>query len=166
MLRAAVAVIGIALLAAACSDSNANTDLGVVEPGCRTPSACWKVGSDCACARGQLGAVPGTDMAGTTSCMVCDPTVQTCYCPLTTQCIDSASVCTGRATSTCLGAGARCLPVHSKCTTSGGNPPQLVGTGPAGALEPRCQYVDDVCCPGTLDMAVPDLSVPDLSLVD
>jgi hypothetical protein len=172
MLRA-VAVIGIALFAQACTDSNANTDLGVVEPGCRAPSACWKVGTDCDCERGLVVEnVADTDMAGTTSCRECDPTHDTCYCPLTTQCIDGDSVCTGRATSTCLGAGARCVPVHSTCGNASGSPPQLVGTGPNGALEPRCQYVDDICCPGMLDMAKPDLgvppdlSVPDLSEVD
>ena len=108
--------------------------------------------------------------AGIVSCKVCDPTVQTCYCALTTQCIEASSVCTGRAITTCLGAGARCLPARSKCSTSGGDPPQLVGTGANGALEPRCQYVDDVCCPGVFDLGTPDLgpdlSVPDLSSAD
>jgi hypothetical protein len=34
---------------------------------------------------------------------------------------------------------------------SGGDPPEQVAVaGPA--LEPRCAFVDDVCCPGTLPL--------------
>jgi hypothetical protein len=53
-------------------------------------------------------------------------------------------------------------------------PPQLVGAnGDGGALEPRCAFVDDVCCPGALpdgganvDQSIPDLAEPDLAKID
>jgi hypothetical protein len=49
----------------------------------------------------------------------------------------------------CGGIGARCMPKGGSCGSSGGDPPQLVPTTGVGpALEPHCQYVDDVCCPG------------------
>lgn len=125
-----------------CSSSTAGTDLGVVEPGCRAPSGCYKTGADCPCTRGDVDV----------TCRVCDPRTQDCICPAGTQCRDSATVCVGRAASTCPGAGARCLPAGTSCTSAmSSSPPQLVGTGVMGTLEPRCAFVDDVCCPGLIE---------------
>jgi hypothetical protein len=151
MIRAAFAVLAVTLAIApgGCSSTNIDSDLGVVEPGCRAASACFKLGADCPCARGDVSSA---------TCRVCDPTTSTCFCGVGTACIEPDQVCTGRATSLCPGTGARCLPVGHSCASGGGDPPQLVGTGPNGTLQPRCQYTDDVCCPGTLDMSVPDLS--------
>jgi hypothetical protein len=133
------AMLCLAFCALACSSSTSGTDLGVVEPGCRAPSACYKLGADCACARGDVES----------SCRVCDPRTQDCICPAGSQCRDAATVCVGRAAAVCQGTGARCLPAGASCATAmSGSPPQLVGTGAMGGLEPRCAFVDDVCCPG------------------
>ena len=152
MLRAALLACA---LVAACGSSTVGTDLGLVEPGCRAPDDCYKTGVDCACARGDVA----------TACLVVCATPETgCICPSGTRCVEAATVCVGRAATTCPGVGARCLPgPMASCATSGGEPPQLVGTGPGGALEPHCAFTDDVCCPGVEAM---DLGVPDLADVD
>ena len=81
-------------------------------------------------------------------CKACDPLTQTCVCAPSQRCYEPAQVCVGRAAATCAGVGARCMPAGKTCAMSGGAAPNLVGTGMNGALEPRCTYVDDQCCPG------------------
>lgn len=151
MIRLHALAVVCLLAALGCTGNTNGNDLGILEPGCRTPSACYKIGADCPCDRADVN---------NATCKVCDPLTavnDTCYCSLGQACTEASLVCVGRAPTTCLGEGARCLPVGGSCATSGGgDPPQLVGTGPGGSLEPRCQYVDDVCCPGVIDMAAPD----------
>ena len=67
----------------------------------------------------------------------------------TIACLETPQACVGRGVF-CGGSGARCLPAGEACTTAGGDPPQLIPTGGTGpSLEPHCEFVDDVCCPGT-----------------
>jgi hypothetical protein len=92
---------------------------------------------------------PPPDLAGRDMKPAAAPVVQ-----VATQCLEVAQACVGRGV-VCPGSGARCLPSGSMCTSSGGDPPELVPTGATGpALEPHCQFVDDVCCPGALDGGV------------
>jgi hypothetical protein len=151
---AAIVVAGVA----GCPATTTGTDGGVSSSQCQAPSACWVIGPQCDCVRANLAA-----------CKVCDPTTTTCECSAivldggTVECTQPADVCIGRSPTVCPGRGARCLPAGSSCETvpDGGtqnplaSPPQLVakpGTGGDGGappeLEPRCPFVDDVCCPG------------------
>ena len=148
-----------------CSSADLGSDFGVVEPGCRTPSGCYTTGVDCPCHRsdvhGSPGILPSCESACDTSTGI------TCVCNLgnedegvLTRCQEPATVCVGRAATTCEGLGARCLAVGGSCASAEqGTPPNKVGTGLGGTLEARCPYVDDVCCSGTI--AAPDAgSVP------
>jgi hypothetical protein len=150
-LIALAAAFGLSL---GCSSSTLGTDLGIVQPGCRAPSACFLV--DCACNRGDVTA---TDM-GAPACRACDPNAQFCICENDVDlgaaqvCIEAATLCVGKSTLVCSGTGARCLPKGSTCATSGGDPPQLIANGMN--LEPHCQYADDTCCPGAADLGVSD----------
>jgi hypothetical protein len=100
----------------------------------------------CLCPATVHGIVPSdlggvTDLAGVTD-MAGTPG------PVAVQCLETAQACQGRGMF-CGGTGARCLAAGTACSTSGGDPPQLVpSTGVGPALEPHCQFVDDVCCPG------------------
>jgi hypothetical protein len=142
---------------AGCPTTTTGTDAGASTSACTAPSACWLVGPQCDCVRGNLDA-----------CKVCDPaTGATCECTrfndggapeAAAVCTQPSSVCIGRSPTVCPGRGARCLPAGSSCAAvpDGGtqNPlastPQLVPKGDGGVeLEPRCPFVDDVCCPGT-----------------
>jgi hypothetical protein len=128
-----------AVVAGGCSSTTVGTDLGIVEPGCKTPSACYRLGADCPCGRGDVDTV----------CKACDPNVQVCICDTGTACLQSTAVCVGRSATVCSGVGARCLPVGSSCASGmSGAPPQMVGSG--ASLAPRCAFVDDVCCPGVV----------------
>jgi hypothetical protein len=150
--------VGLALLAlvglGACDSSTTTTttnmtDAGVVGAGCRAPSACWA--ALCPCARASLEA----------DCLKCDPAAQpgaVCLCSdyAGSLCLGETQLCVGRAPSVCPGRGARCLPVGQTCSdpvVSEEAAPQLVPTGAtdggAPMFEPRCAYIDDVCCPGT-----------------
>jgi hypothetical protein len=152
-----VALVGLT----ACQVTTTTPDLAVVAVGCRQPSACYSP-STCDCTRASVG--PGGN------CISCDPTtvpiILQCDCSMIpgTECLEPNQVCVGRGT-VCPGAGARCLPVGGDCSMGGGDPPTLAGDPDGGIdIEPRCAFVDDVCCPGTV--TGPDLSVPDLGGVD
>ena len=91
-----------------------------------------------------------------------------CYCPEfwndagTTEsevmCQEPSMLCAGRG-PVCNGAGAFCLPATAaNCAEDTGDPPQLVPVAGQPTFEPRCQFTDDVCCPGT---EPPDLGVPE-----
>ena len=173
-------LLALALFAVGCTTTTTTTDLSVIPSGCRQPSSCWN--TSCGCLR--------ADVEGG-GCMLCDPTRQTTLtCDCTTfdggaMCSEPAQVCIGRG-PVCLGTGARCLPatrpadagtIPSTCADEGGDPPQMVPIGggdDAGpGSEPRCAFVDDVCCPGTIpdggdniDQSIPDLAEPDLSTID
>jgi len=142
------ALFTIAGYAGGCTSSTVGTDLGIVEPGCRAPSACYKTGADCRCGR--------SDVEG--GCKACDPNAVDCVCAVGTRCMQAAAVCVGRAPSTCDGVGARCMPVGTTCATPmSGAPPQLVAASSGAALEPHCTFLDDVCCPGVItDLGVAD----------
>lgn len=149
---AAILVGGIA----GCPTTTTGTDAGFSTSACTAPSACWAIGPQCDCVRGNLDA-----------CKVCDPatsSTSSCECDVDmgAVCTQPSNVCIGRSPTVCPGRGARCLPVGSSCAVvpDGGtqdplaSTPQLVpkaGTdgGATPELEPRCPYVDDVCCPGT-----------------
>lgn len=129
-----------------CAIDDLFTDLGTVEALCRAPSACYTVGTEsCPCARG--GSNGAVDPA--VLCRVAMVNGQ--YCDATSHCKLPGTQCVGRAPQTCDGVGARCVPFGSTCAGTSGNPPDRVGTGVNGTLENRCSYVDDVCCPGTID---------------
>jgi hypothetical protein len=102
------------------------------------------------------------------SCIACDPQLNPpslqCDCTMipATECLEPAQVCIGRGT-VCAGAGARCVAAGASCSAGGGEPPTMAGDPDGGVdVEPRCAFVDDVCCPGAAaDLAVPDLGMPD-----
>jgi hypothetical protein len=146
MLRALALIPLLAFLAGACSSTTTGTDLGIVQPGCKSPSACYRLGADCPCGRNDIDTV----------CKACDPNAQVCICDPGTSCLQAAAVCVGRSDTVCSGVGARCLPAGSSCASGmSGSPPQLVGSGTS--LAPRCPFVDDVCCPGLIvDLGVSD----------
>jgi len=150
----ALFALALGLYISGCTTGDIGNDLGLLEPGCRMPSACYLTGVACDC---RYGSVFGT----APSCLACIATgSSSCTCNPdggnTQQCVEPQEVCVGRAPSTCDGVGARCLHagLGQTCAMSGaGDPPDEVATGPGGALESRCPYFDDVCCPGTI---VPD----------
>jgi hypothetical protein len=139
MLRAlALVPLLSAVVAGGCSSSTTGTDLGIVQPGCKAPSACYRLGADCRCNRSDVD---------TTVCKACDPNMQVCICDPGTACLEAAAVCVGRSPMVCSGVGARCLPSGSSCESGmSGVPPQLVGSG--ANLAPHCPFADDKCCPG------------------
>jgi hypothetical protein len=66
-----------------------------------------------------------------------------CICPAGSQCQELAQACVGRGV-VCSGANAHCVAAGGSCNDVG-EPPMLVPiSGPA--LEPHCQFTDDVCC--------------------
>jgi hypothetical protein len=79
-----------------------------------------------------------------------------CNCPAVddmgtlSQCLEPSQACVGRGVF-CGGAGALCVPAGASCSAStpGAAPPMLIPTVGMPMLEPHCQFVDDVCCPGT-----------------
>jgi hypothetical protein len=174
----------LALFVVGCTTTTTTTDLSVIPTGCRQPSSCWSTSCGCLRADVQSG-----------GCLLCDPTQQaslTCDCTsfdAGAMCSEPAQVCVGRG-PVCPGVGARCLPgtkqitvdggsetVPSVCSDPNGEPPQMVpigGDADAGpGSEPRCAFVDDVCCPGALpdgganvDQSIPDLAEPDLAKID
>ena len=149
---ALVACVGVACLfglfsllpAAGCTATDIGSDLGIVESGCRAPSACYKLGTDCGCARADV-------LSATPSCRTCDPRIEPCTCSSANQCLSEANVCVGRQALRCEGVGARCLPAGQSCASAGGVPPNQVGSGTSATLEPHCAYTDDVCCPGAVN---------------
>jgi hypothetical protein len=156
----AAAAAALVIAAGACGSTIAVPDQGIVVNGCQAPGQCFL--QTCSCKRTELSSCVVDPFCSTPS----DRT--TCNCVpypvdsdlgvptdmgVPTQCLETAQACVGRG-DFCGGAGARCLPVGSSCTQSGGDPPMLVSTlsmgdGGVPTLEPHCQFVDDVCCPGT-----------------
>jgi hypothetical protein len=138
----AMAALAALVQATGCTPTDAGSDLGVVESGCRAPSACWR--KDCACTRESV-------LSDAPSCRACNPLTESCVCDaVATTCAQPVNVCVGRAVEVCDGVGARCLPKGGSCASTGGEPPQLVASL-SGKLEPRCAFLDDVCCPGVVD---------------
>ena len=133
--------------AGACGSIITVPDQGLIVTGCQIPAQCIR--ADCGCNRALDGCV--------VPCQQTDPNdPSTCYCmpvmsgssTVQTQCIETAQACVGRG-PLCMGTGALCLPAGSMCGGPGGVPPMLVPAMGMPALEPHCQYTDDVCCTGT-----------------
>ncbi len=159
---AALAVVVLVVLATldntGCAIDDLFTDLGTVEALCRAPASCYTIGTEsCACAR----ASSNGPIDPAALCRV--PTVNGQYCDSTSHCKLPGTQCVGRKPQTCDGVGARCLTVGGSCGNTGGNPPDRVGSGVNGTLENRCSYVDDVCCPGSIntDAGVNATNAPD-----
>jgi hypothetical protein len=146
-------VAAFAMTSEGCGSTTTGADLGIVEPGCRVPSACFRLGVDCPCQRGDVDS---------TTCKVCDPRIDpTCVCnsnpdagPITS-CVEATAVCVGRG-APCLGLNARCVANGASCDSAGATAPQLV-QGAGGTLEPHCAFTDDSCCPGlVIDLGTSD----------
>ncbi|HEY2748225.1 MAG TPA: hypothetical protein VGL86_26565 [Polyangia bacterium] len=137
--------------AGACGSVIAVPDQGVIVTGCQEPGQCIR--ADCSCSRSLAGCV--------VSCVQTNPTdPSTCYCmgipmptpqdmntQLAVECLEPSMACIGRGVF-CGGVGATCQATGTTCDGSG-DPPQLIPAMGMPALEPHCQFLDDVCCPGT-----------------
>jgi hypothetical protein len=151
------AAAALAVGASACDTTITVPDQGVIVNGCQTPAQCFR--ADCACTR---AAVAGSCVIGCTITTPGDPS--TCDClpvpvgdmgaTVDTQCIETAQACVGRGVF-CGGAGALCKSPTSPTCDGTGDPPMLIPTFGMPILEPHCQYVDDVCCPGITDGGMP-----------
>ncbi len=157
---------GAALVAAvgACGSIIPVPDQGIIVTGCSLPAACFT--NICSCLRADANAAAGAPGSCTVPPVCSNPSDNsTCNCPTSfvtdggvtasSQCIERAQACVGRGVF-CGGANAICVPAGSACSqsTPGAAPPMLLPTGGTSAdggapmLEPHCQFVDDVCCPG------------------
>lgn len=139
---ALLAVVG------ACGSQITVPDQGVVVTGCQSPSACFV--TDCKCDH---------DLSACVLARFCsnqnDPS--TCTCTATDMrpngavvdsvCLEPAQACVGRGPF-CGGPGAHCLRAGNSDCSQRGDPPNLIAT-PGPALEPHCQFADDVCCAGS-----------------
>jgi hypothetical protein len=149
------AAVALVVAQGACGSQITVPDQGVIVSGCQQPSQCFL--KDCPCTRAAL-----STLARTTPCTDTDPNdPSTCDClPLVddgmlsheTQCLETAMACIGRGVF-CGGAGALCKPPGSTCDGTG-DPPMIIPTIGLPMLEPHCQFVDDVCCPGSSDGGV------------
>lgn len=148
---ALVAAVALVVAAGACGSSITVPDQGIIVNGCQQPAQCFR--ADCACTRDAVAA-GGSCVVACTLTTPDDPS--TCDClPVTndggdsiqTQCIETAQACVGRGVF-CGGNGALCMKPGSTCDGTG-DPPMLIPTFGMPMLEPHCQYVNDVCCPGT-----------------
>jgi hypothetical protein len=181
-LLVAAAAVALFLAAGACGSQITVPDQGVVVVGCRTPSFCYRL--DCDCIRANTAGPPDdVTPVSKKSCVVtpvCDDNLPpsmtddpgSCYCPASAnvtsdmgadggtgvdvQCLEPQMLCVGKG-RVCTGGGAHCLPAGATDCSADGDPPQLVPVDGQPTLEPRCQYTDDVCCPGTeLDAGIPE----------
>ena len=145
-----------ALVAAtgACGSQIAVPDQGIIVTGCQQPSECFR--ADCDCTRANATAAP-TAGGCTVKCTFLTPgDPSTCDClPLVidpdggatveTSCIEPVQACIGRGVF-CGGIGALCKPAGSTTCDGTGDAPMLIPTFGMPALEPHCQFVDDICC--------------------
>jgi hypothetical protein len=138
--------------AGACGSTIPVPDQGVIVTGCQMPAKCFL--SDCTCNRSTVKTAQCVIAAVCTNDN--DPT--TCSCPvfdggLASQCLEEAQACVGRGVF-CGGVGAICVAPGTSCQQSGATPPMMVPGATGATLEPHCQFVDDVCCPGVVDGGV------------
>jgi hypothetical protein len=147
-------------LVAGCDASTiTNSDFGVVLPGCRGPSACWKVNCPCNYAAAndskKVGVTQSPDQ-DPNGCLVCDPTKQldgVCDCStdggVAAVCQERAEVCVGSAATTCDGLCVRRTSVLG-CMDPNAEPPNQVASVVGGdggpGTEKRCPFADDICC--------------------
>ena len=165
-MRSALAVFAVAL--AGCPSTTVVTDLAIVT-GCHQPEACMDV-ENCDCNRGDVDVMTGG------ACVKCVPNVMFDTCGSCAEgdagvCREPSQVCYGRG-PVCPGVGAKCVPGSQvydggpNCGAPEAAPPEPVQSdddGGISAVEYRCAYADDVCCPG--ESAGPDLGANDLSAV-
>lgn len=141
----------------ACGSQITVPDQGIIVTGCQMPSQCYRV--DCDCTRGQATAAKDTGgcVVGCTFLTPGDPS--TCDClpvavdpdagtSVQTSCIEPVQACIGRGVF-CGGIGALCKDKDHPTCDGSGDAPMLIPTFGMPALEPHCQYTDDVCCPGS-----------------
>jgi hypothetical protein len=144
------AAVAFAVAAGGCGSTITVPDQGIIVNGCQQPAQCFV--ATCGCSRAAI-----SDGSCTVPCQETSPgDPSTCDClpvqsdggdVIQTQCIETAMACVGRGVF-CGGVGALCKPPGSTCDGSG-DLPQLIPTFGMPMLEPHCQFVDDVCCPGS-----------------
>lgn len=151
------AALALVVAGGACGSSITVPDQGIIVTGCQQPAKCYR--SDCQCTRELISSMDPV-VGCYTMCVQSDPNdPSTCDCPTgvavqtdggahtyDSQCIEEAQACVGRGVF-CAGTNARCKPPGSTCDGTG-DPPMLIPTIGMPALEPHCQFVDDVCCTG------------------
>ena len=151
---AALAAAALVAAAGACGSSITVPDQGIIVTGCQQPGQCYR--SDCSCTRADV-----TSGACTVKSVCSDPNdPSTCDCPVnvvvdadlgtsySSECVETAQACVGRGVF-CGGLGALCKPPGATCDGTG-DPPMLIPTVGMPTLEPHCQFVGDVCCPGMM----------------
>jgi hypothetical protein len=140
------------LLAACDTSSTVDLDFGLVLPGCRAPSACYR--TNCGCNFSDVTTLNSDDPTG---CLLCDPNDTSrnpsgvCDCApdggVQGECLERAQVCVGHGVA-CNSSCAR-VGVDMGCSFPT-DPPEAVVTvqnddgGPG--TERRCQFSDDICC--------------------
>lgn len=134
------AALALAAAAGACGSSIKVPDQGIIVTGCQAPSACFS--ATCGCVRATAPLNVSMNAAGCVEDPDC--TSQPCVCKMGSACRELAQACVGRGV-VCPGANAHCVPAGGSCN-SPGDPPMLVPAAGTPALEPHCQFVDDVCC--------------------
>jgi hypothetical protein len=138
-------------LSACDTSSSTLSDFGVVLPGCRAPSACWR--DNCECLFEHVNNLVADDPLG---CMVCDPARSlngACDCApdggLEGRCQERAQVCVGAAQVTCDGLCVRKTSMLG-CMDPNAEPPNevasMVNADGGPGVERRCPYADDLCC--------------------
>jgi len=148
-----VVAVAVALASAltACGSTITVPDQGIIVNGCQQPAQCFR--ADCSCTRegvalgGSCGVACTITTPGDPSTCDCLPVTNDLGESIQTQCIETAMACVGRGVF-CGGVGALCKPPGSTCDGTG-DMPQLIPTIGMPMLEPHCQFVDDVCCPGS-----------------
>jgi len=146
------AAAALVVAAGACGSSITVPDQGIVVTGCQQPGQCYR--SDCSCIRADVESGVCTvksvcsDPSDPSTCdcptgVIIDPDLGTSY---NSECVETAQACIGRGVL-CGGLGALCQKSGSTCDGTG-DPPMLIPTIGMPTLEPRCQFLDDVCCPG------------------
>lgn len=150
------AACALVVAAGACGSTITVPDQGIIVTGCQLPAQCWR--SDCDCNFATINSCidpVSKDDPNDPSTWHCEPfndlSVSAATpdggAPHDSQCIEAAQACVGRG-PLCGGLGALCVHVGGTCNGTG-DPPMLIPTIGMPALEPHCQYVDDVCCPGS-----------------
>ena len=137
--------------AGACGSSITVPDQGVIVTGCQNPPGqCWR--SDCDCTRASIAAgscvdKPTMDDPNDPTTWHCEPNNDLSVGGHDSQCLEQAQACIGRGVL-CTGAGALCKAPGSTCDGTG-DLPMLIPTFGMPMLEPHCQFVNDICCPGS-----------------
>jgi hypothetical protein len=153
------AIAALVFVTGGCGSTISVPDQGIIVTGCQMPAKCYR--SDCSCKFADVD----KPVTAAGSCVV-DPVCSdpndnsTCNCPTAvvldadagtgydSLCIETAQACVGHGVF-CGGAGALCQRITAPACDGSGDPPMLIPTIGMPTLEPHCEFVDDVCCPGT-----------------